>query len=196
MHYILEDPWPIVTVCGIVAVAALIALRVSQQGKFLLFALIALAIGAAELALERLWVTDSERIEDVVHGLAHDVQYNDPDAALARLTPDVVLSVRNASLEGQKARDSIAFGIKQTHFDIISISKLEVTVQTQARHGTAEFKALTAGRFGVDMIQSEFPPNTTDWSLGFEETSPGVWKVDRINLTRSPRGFIGLPQAR
>lgn len=196
MHYVLEDPWPIVTICGIVAVASLIALRVSQQGKFLIIALAALAIGLGEFAIERLWVTDAERIEDVVIGLARDVQYNDPDSALARLTLDVVLSVRNASLEGEKARDSIAFGIKQTHFDIISISKLEVNVQTLARHGTAEFKALTAGRFGVDMIQSEFPPNTTDWSLGFEETSPGVWKVDRINLTRSPRGFIGIPQPR
>ena len=76
------------------------------------------------------------------------------------------------------------------------LARRAVQRRTQARHGTAEFKALTAGRFGVDMIQSEFPPNTTDWSLGFEETSPGVWKVDRINLTRSPRGFIGLPQAR
>ncbi len=40
-----------------------------------------------------------------------------------------------------------------------------------------------------------FATARTDWSLGFEEVDPGVWKVNRITPTRLPRDLpaLGLP---
>ena len=33
----------------------------------------------------------------------------------------------------------------------------------------------------------------TTWSLGFQETEPGVWKVNRITPVSIPRGVLAMP---
>ena len=33
----------------------------------------------------------------------------------------------------------------------------------------------------------------TTWSLGFQETEPGVWKVNRISPVSIPQGILALP---
>src|SRR5436190_604723 len=89
MTFLSEDPTYLVGALGILAVSFLMALRVTQQGKYLYWALGALGLAAAVLAIEHFWVTDNERIERVVYDLRRAVLASDVDGVLEHLTPDV-----------------------------------------------------------------------------------------------------------
>src|SRR5690242_11379639 len=88
MYYLAEDPWPILYVLGGAAAVCLIALRITQQGKFLLWAGLALGLALAVFGVERLWVTENERIEAVVVELGRAVRSGDVDAALDQMAPE------------------------------------------------------------------------------------------------------------
>jgi hypothetical protein len=66
-----------------------IVLKMTQRGKYLLNAGIALAPALAVFLIEWIWVTDNERIEKVAHDLRIAVLNSDPEGILAHLTEDV-----------------------------------------------------------------------------------------------------------
>ena len=47
----------------------------------------------------------------------------------------------------------------------------------------------------LELITGLADPGTavTTWSLGFQETEPGVWKVNRISPVSIPQGILALP---
>src|SRR6185312_6929853 len=89
MELLSEDPTYLVGGLGILAVVFLVAVRVTQQGKFLLWAMIAGGIALLVLAIDWIWVTDNERIEAVVYELAKAVQASDAAGVTKHLTPDI-----------------------------------------------------------------------------------------------------------
>ena len=46
------------------------------------------------------------------------------------------------------------------------------------------------------MVTYNFGTTNSDWSLGFEESSPGVWKVNRISPTACPQRIARPSRAR
>ena len=66
----------------------------------------------------------------------------------------------------------------------------------QSRHGQAEFRVFTRGRLHSSLGMAELGTAVTTWSLGFQETEPGVWKVGRISPVSMPEGIPGLPGGR
>ena len=56
-----------------------VALGSTQQGKYLIRAMIAAGLAAAVVAVEWAWVTDNERIEQVVYDLRDAVVNSDVD---------------------------------------------------------------------------------------------------------------------
>src|SRR4051794_38073107 len=88
MYYLAEDPTYLAGGLGLLAAAFLVALRVTQQGKYLIWAGVAGGLALAALAVEKAWVTDNERIEDTVYGLADAVRASDGDRLASYLTPD------------------------------------------------------------------------------------------------------------
>jgi len=182
MEFLSEDPTYLAGGLALLAVAFLIALRVSQQGKFLVWAGVALALAAAVVGIERVWVTDNERIEQVVYDLRREVENSNAEGVLALLTPNVHYVSGGGAKEGEAVRDYIRGILKQALFDFLRISHLKASAGGQSRRGKAEFRVIAGGSFG----SLNFGTAGSDWSLGFEETSPKVWKVNRISPTRVP----------
>jgi hypothetical protein len=186
MEYLSEDPWPLAGALGLVALGFLVALMITQQGKHLVRAGIALGLALAVIGIERVWVTDNERIEAVVYDLARAVGASDPAPIEAHLAPDFEEA-------GESVRRAvIRASLPNIKFDFIRVSKLRVNAGAQTRLGTADFTVHAGGMASVPLFGSHAfatPPSGTDWSLGFREAAPGQWKVTRITPTRLPRGL-------
>lgn len=190
MGFLLDDATYLAGALAILGGAFLVAVKISQQGKFLVWACVALGLAVLVLLVEWLWVTDAERIEQVVYDLRRATAASDAPAVLVHLTPDVQYGQSGQVIySGESTRSHITSELERVKFDFIRITHLETTVSPQARRGTAEFRVLASGIYHVSAFTSPFGPANLDFSLGFREVEPGTWKVERINLTRAPRGM-------
>jgi hypothetical protein len=87
---LLENPWPILAI-GILAVALAVGAMVATGKKaFLAAALGVVVLVAGLLALEWTVETDVEQVEQALFDLAADVERNDVDAVVARISPQAV----------------------------------------------------------------------------------------------------------
>ena len=59
MEFLSDDPTYPVAALGLAALMFVVLLKVTQQGKYLIFAGVAVAILLVWLAIERVWVTDA-----------------------------------------------------------------------------------------------------------------------------------------
>ena len=107
MTFLSEDPTYLAGALGVLAGAFLIALRVTQQGKYLIWALGSLGLAMTVLLVERFWVTDNERIERVVYDLRRAVMASDAEAVLKHLTPDVQYVQHGTAIPGEATRELI-----------------------------------------------------------------------------------------
>jgi hypothetical protein len=181
MELLSEDPTYLAGGLTLLAVALLVALRITQKGKFLVGAGIALLLALAVLAIERLWVTDTERIERVVSDLRRAVEGSNVEGVLTHLTPDVQYATAGHSIQGPAVRSFIQATLERAKFDFVRISNLKASAGGLSRRGQAEFRVFASGE--LDLMHGA---SGSDWSLGFVETSPKVWKVNRISPTRIP----------
>jgi hypothetical protein len=193
MTYLTDDPTYLVGGLLLLAAVFLVALKVTQQGKHLIYAGAAVLLAGGVVIVEWLWVTDNERIEQVVSNLREAVLNSDAERALAQMTPAVQYSHGNMSLSASETRALIHANLSRVHFDVVRISGLHTSVAAQARRGTAEFRVFTRGAWSDAPGTSNAGTAITTWSLGFEETEPGVWKVNRITQLSSPQGMPPLP---
>lgn len=189
MEFLSEDATYLAGGLGILAAVFLIALKVTQQGKFLIWALSALGGAALVLVVEQLWVTDNERVERVVYELRDAVAASDPPRVFAQLTPDVEFIQNGQAISGEMTRNYIKLHLSATRFDFVRVTRLETNAGRQSRRGSAVFRILASGSYQQPVAEITYNFGTTnlDFALSLRETEPGVWKVDRITLTRAPR---------
>ncbi len=192
MEFLSEDPTYLVGGLGVVAAAFLVLLKATQQGKYLLRALVAIGLALGVLGVERLWVTDNERIENAVYSLAKSVEKSDSDGALAQMTDDVQYNNGGNSMPSLVTRAFVKSAIDNAKFDFLRITRLTTSAGGQTRRGRAEFQVVASGSF-QRYNQLNFGTANSTWSLGFKETSPGVWKVNRITPVSLPGGQGVLP---
>jgi hypothetical protein len=193
LTYLSEDPWPLVWTFGLAAMGFLIALWMTQQGKYLIRAGIALALALLVLGIEYVWVTDNERIERVVYDLAQAVADSDAERALSHLAPEVEVTPRSGRSGMPLPPGLVRATLRQTQFDFLRVMQLTTNAGTLSRRGTAEFKVFASAAFINPSSNIQFnyatPPSGMQWSLGFREVEPKVWKVTRITAVNPPRGF-------
>jgi ketosteroid isomerase-like protein len=191
MEYLSEDPTYLAGALVILAAAFLITMRVTQQGKYLLWAGVTFALAILVVLIEWLWVTDTERIQAVVYDLGRAVERSDSKAVLGHLTDDVQYSVAGVSVPSALTKTMIEEGVSNAHIDFLRISQLEASAMEQSRRGKAEFKVLASGRFSGsgNLGGGGAGTGNSRWSLGFQETSPGTWKVNRITPQQFPGGL-------
>ena len=187
MHYFTEDPSYVLIALGLAASCCLVALRVTQQGKYLVWAG-GLAVAAAGVfGFERAYVTDAERIEGVVYDLARAMEASDVERIKAHLDDRVTIGLRGRTMDGSVPM-RIVFGLlRRTHFDFVKVGQLTTSAGSQTRMGTASFKVSAAGSFNNEG-GTQIPLGTlgSEWSLSFSERGPGVWKVTRIQAIKVP----------
>ncbi len=193
MTYLSEDPMVLAGVFLVLAGAFLIALRVTQQGKYLIYAGASLGLALVVVVVEWLWVTDNERIEQVVYDLRRAVLESDVDGVLAHMSPHVQYLRGDFTLSEEETRSLIRSNLSNSHFDFLRITGLQTSAGSQARRGSAEFRVFARGSLNTALTTVEGGSATTDWSLGFQETGPGIWKVCRITPIRLPYGTLPVP---
>lgn len=187
MEFLSEDVTYLAGALGILGAVFLVALKLSQQGKFLVWAGAAFGLAGLALLVEWLWVTDSERIEQVVYDLRQAVAASDVPGVLALLTPDVQYAQSDHSVSGAAARGFITTELAKVRFDFIRITHLEARAFQQSRRGKAMFRVLASGSYQTSIVAYNFGTTNLDFSLGFREVGPRTWRVERISLTRPPR---------
>jgi len=193
MTYVSEDPTVVVGGFLVLAGAFLIALRITQQGKYLIYAGASLGLALVVVVIEWLWVTDNERIEQVVYDLRRAVLESDVDGVLAHMSPHAQYSRGDFTLSEEETRSLIRSNLSNSHFDFVRITGLQTSAGSQARRGSAEFRVFARGSLNTAFMTVEGGSATTDWSLGFQETGPGIWKVCRITPIALPYGTLTVP---
>ncbi len=193
MTYISEDPTLLVGGLLLLAAAFVVALKVTQQGKYLIRAVVAAGLAVAVLAIEWLWVTDTERIEQVVYDLRREVLNSDVEGVLAHMAPNVQFLKGELALDGEATRALIRANLENTSFEFIRVSNLETSAGRQSRRGTAEFRVFAKGSLHTAVATVNIGTANSVWSLGFQETEPGVWKVNRITPVQIPSGTLVMP---
>ncbi len=190
MEFLAEDPTYLVSGLVVVAVASLIALRVTQRGKFLVAAGVSLALAVVVVVVERAWVTQGERIALVVEDLRRAVEASDVEGVTRHLTPDVQFVQGDHTLGSAMTRALIRSNLENAGFNFVRVSGLRTAAFPQSRRGTAEFRVTATGRSKSHMGRGLIGTAGSEWSLGLQETSPDVWKVNRITPIRGvPRGM-------
>ena len=190
MEFLSEDPTSLVSGLGVVAVASLIALRVTQRGKFLLAAAVSLALALVVVVIERAWVTQGERIALVVEDLRRAVEASDVEGVTRHLTPDVQFVQGDRTVGSAMTRAFLRSTLENAGLDFVRVSGLTTAAFPQSRRGTAEFRVMATGRPKAPMGTGLIGTAGSAWSLGFQETSPDVWKVNRITpISGVPRGM-------
>jgi hypothetical protein len=190
MTYFSEDPTVVAGGFVVLAGVFLIALRVTQQGKYLIYAGASLGLALVVVVGEWLWVTDNERIEQVVYDLRRAVVQSDVEGVLAHMSPHVQYSRGDFTLSGEETRSLIRSSLSNSRFDFVRITGLQTSAGSQSRRGSAEFRVFARGSLNTAQATVEGGSATTDWSLGFQETQAGIWKVCRITPIAIPYGAL------
>jgi hypothetical protein len=88
MTMFIESPWP--TVMLLVVAQVILSIIFLRTGRWWAVAAmgVALALAVAMLYLERAIVTDTEQVEDTLHGIAELLEANDAAAVLDLLAPE------------------------------------------------------------------------------------------------------------
>ena len=146
------------------------------------------------MVVEWLWVTDTERIEQVVYDFRNAVLKSDADGVLAHMAPNVQYLHSETALSEALTRDLIRTNVSRVRFDFVRVSNLQTSVAQQARRGKAEFRVFTRGTVGLTPGMTDPGTAVTSWSLGFQETEPHVWKVNRISPVSIPREILAAPR--
>src|SRR5262245_38635271 len=193
MTYLSEDPTLLAGGRVLLAGACGVALRVTDHGKYLVRGVLAAGLAVAVLVTEWLWVTDNERIEQVVYDLRRAVLNSDTEGVLGHLTPNVQFLEGETSRSGEATRALIRAKLGQAHFDFIRIGGLQTNAGRQSRRGTAEFQVFAKGELQTSVATVNNGTANSVWSLGFQETQPGVWKVNRITPVQVPAGVLAMP---
>jgi hypothetical protein len=192
MTNLLEDPTYLVGGLLLLAGAFGVAFNVTRLGKYLVRAGIALGLALVVVTVEWLWVTDNERIEQVVYDLRRAVLDSDVEGALSHMAPNVQYLQGDTALSEGATRALIQANLSHARFEFVRISDLQTSAGQQSRRGKAEFRVFTRGHLNSSSGLASGTALTT-WSLGFQETAPGVWKVNRISPITIPQGILALP---
>jgi hypothetical protein len=194
MTNLLEDPTYLAGGLLLLAGAFGVAFNITRLGKYLVRAGIALGLALVVVAVEWFWVTDNERIEQVVYDLRRAVLSSDVEGALIHMAPNVQYLQGDTALSEDATRALIKSNLNHARFEFVRISDLQTSAGQQSRRGKAEFRAFTRGRLNSSAGPSDHLYTIiTTWSLGFQEAEPGVWKVNRISPISIPAGILALP---
>ncbi len=195
MEFLSEDPTYAAVVLGVLAALFLGLLRVTQQGKHLVYAGVALALLAAVMLIEWVWVTENERIEATIYALAAAVEARDADHAAEFLAPEceleptpdranIVVRIITSRFAGPITRERLAQELSNYSFDYLRVARLQANAGTLSGRGKAECVIHISARRLDPTAFYMTPPNGMGWSFGLRETEPHVWKVTRITPGR------------
>ena len=96
---------------------------------------------------------------------------------------------------GEATRRLIHDNLANAAFEFVHIQDLQTSAGRQTRRGKAEFRVYAKGTLRTPMANYTVGTANSTWSLGFQETEPGVWKVNRITPVSMAEGMVFVPQS-
>ena len=177
--FILESPWPIL-LFGI-AVEAILAIVLLRTGRgMLLFIMAGAALATlAGLGVERLVVTERERVMQTIDGIAAAVQANDLDAALGFISP----SAKDTQDQARRVHDYV----EVSH---LRVRNLEVGINRLTSPPTAKaaFNVMVTGR--GKRQYAEFGEQTHAVKVTLQlRLESGRWLITSHEIGGDPRDF-------
>ena len=162
---LLEDPTPVIVV-GILAEAALAAALVRTRRGFLLWpmagVLVAVVIG---VVVERLVVTEKERVGEALYGAARAVQDNDRERVATYIA-------RSAS--GVRSQAMHYMGIYE--FTGVTLRAVEITINELTSPPTAEARFFARAEFRDRTGENPYPGYAANFTVELVRED-GVWKI-------------------
>ena len=119
MTFFSEDPTYLAGGLLLLAGAFLVALNITQQGKYLVRAGVALGLALLVVAVEWFWVTDNERIEHVVYALRQAVLSSDAEGVLIHMAPNVQYLQADTVLSEDATRAMIKATLSHAEFEFV-----------------------------------------------------------------------------
>ena len=165
MTTLLEDPTPII-VLGILAEAILGVLLVQTRRGFWLWPMAGvLAVVAIGVIVERLVVTERERVEAAIYGAARAVEENDRDGVatfLARSASDVL---RRAT-----------YYMGRFEFSSVTLRSMEITINELTSPPTAQATFFAKADFTDRQGEYMYPSYAANFTVELVRED-GVWKI-------------------
>jgi len=121
-----------------------------------------------------------------VYDIRRALLASDAEGVLAHMTPDVQYVQSSETLPTAATRAMIQASVPRSQFDVVRIRALQTSAGRRTRRGRAEFKVFVRGDVQGPFGMGGAGAADSSWSLGFEETSPGVWQVNRITPISFP----------
>lgn len=166
-----ETPWPPIVICSVVAAVFLGLWQTSGRTRHFGIGIGILLVALLIYFLEKGIVTDGEKVEAAVHGLAEAVERDDVEAALAHIS-------QNAALE----RGQVKMGLNLIDVEgNLRISDMQVELFSENSRARSHFRANGTIRYAG---QPHYSP--TRWVLTWQREG-GDWKVTKIERL-SPTG--------
>ena len=144
MTWLVESPWPAITLGVVVQVALAIVLVRTGRGAVLVAMAVALALTIGMLALERVVVTEQEEVEDALEAVAVALETNDTPAVLALFSPT---SPRRGEVASALAR----FKVRDANIGG------DLEIRTNALTSPPSAHAYFTGRLDAHDTRSEVP---------------------------------------
>jgi hypothetical protein len=163
-----ENPWPPLALCGLLALGCVFAWSNHKRGLFLFAALGLSLLGCGIFLLERVIVTERERIEAGVHQFCRAFQQKDEQQALDFFSPQDIVD----RLVVQQALKRV------TVKDDLRVTDVNVAMKAQDSRAISHFRAnatIVVDGYG-DVGHQPFRCELT-W-----QRVAGAWKI--IKITR------------
>jgi hypothetical protein len=159
-----ETPWPPFCICSVIAAIFFAQWYVHRGPRQLKLAIGFLALGGLVIVVERLIVTEPERVENHVHELARAFEAGDASRC-----------VDFFSLHDSQDRALVENAIGAAHIvGHIRITDMSVQMSSAESRATTTFRASAT----VD-IQGHEQHGATRWELTWQREG-GEWKINRL----------------
>ena len=98
-------------------------------------------------------------------------------------------------LSGEATPELIRANLANAAFNFIHVQDLQASAGQQTRRGKAEFRIYAEGTLRTSLATYNVGTANSTWSLGFQESEPGVWKVNRITPVSMTEGVALIPRS-
>jgi len=177
-RYVLENPWPLVVLLGIAAIA-LAKLGTDRDGRRLVGGAVACVLAAAVVFLTAWMVTTpGEHARRVTRALVTAAEAGDLVAMRDLFAADASLHLGSLAALGLD-RDEIDRGIDT----LGSQHRVASNTVTVLRAGPIDANAAVAELGNITTTASSFGPVPNAWLLRIERGSDGVWRIQRLSCT-------------
>jgi len=171
MTTLIENPWPLI-LAGIFAeaVLGLILFRTGRGAIIWLMAAVLLLV-AAGLGLERLVVTDLERVEAVLDGAAAALASNPTGDDLGRMLDEYIAPSAGTT------RNLLSWALGRVEFTAIKITHLEISINRLTSPATAEADMTAYVGFRDRTGQIPYEGRSVSFTMKLQRETPDRWLI-------------------